>query len=322
MANCGFRIGLKMAIGACIAAAPVYAYVTAKTLSNVGVAVQSKWRPGAFPIRWQINPVKGANITGTVEQAEVFRTSFFSWQSVGTATVTFIEGAPTPTNIVSSYDNINLITTNITPQQYGSSALAFTTTFTIDQGGVVDQFDRPVDFPGQIMEADIMFNPSTQFSTNATTPATLFDLQSVAIHEIGHLLGLDHTNLVSSVMFPTLIAGVNYARTLTTDDIAGISTIYPSAAFNAKGTLSGTVRTTSNTAVFGAMVTAVNASGQPVASALTDPQGRYTIAGLDPGSYTVYAEALDQPMRPQDIGTLATIYSGLTVFTNFTTRFR
>ncbi len=50
-----------------------------------------------------------------------------------------------------------------------------------------------------------------------------FDLETVALHEIGHLLGLDHSNVLGSVMFP------NYGgarRALTPDDIAGIQTLY------------------------------------------------------------------------------------------------
>lgn len=50
-----------------------------------------------------------------------------------------------------------------------------------------------------------------------------FDLETVALHEIGHLLGLAHSTVAGSVMFP------NYGgerRSLTADDLAGIETIY------------------------------------------------------------------------------------------------
>lgn len=51
-----------------------------------------------------------------------------------------------------------------------------------------------------------------------------FDLETVALHEIGHLLGLDHSPVPGSVMFPTY-GGVR--QNLTQDDIDGIRRLYP-----------------------------------------------------------------------------------------------
>jgi hypothetical protein len=312
------RIGYLLIAGLTLAA-PLWAYVTTRSLSAAGTVVQEKWKSG-LNIPWQMGAVKGANITGTGDQAAIFRASFASWQGLTTANISFTEGSAT--NARPGYDQINLITTSPTADEYSSSALGLTIAYSFDHGGVHDEFGRTVDFPGQTLEADIMFNPLAQFSTSPVTPADKTDLQSVVTHEIGHFLGLDHTSLLSSVMFPSVTDGTSYARVLSADDIAGVSTIYPSAAFAAKGTLSGVVRTTANATVYGAIVTAVNSNGQPVASAITDPTGRYTIAGLDSGSYTVYAEPLDQPITADNVSTLARINPGQTVFTNFTTRFK
>ena len=131
---------------------------------------------------------------------------------------------------------------NVTPTEYASSAIAYTNVFSFDQGGVIDQYDRPIDFAGQILEADMQFNPSEMFSTNTPTPADRFDIQAIATHEIGHFIGLDHSTQISSTMFPFSIHGVNYARSVALDDIAGVSSIYPRAEFSSKGTLTGTVR--------------------------------------------------------------------------------
>jgi hypothetical protein len=54
--------------------------------------------------------------------------------------------------------------------------------------------------------------------------AAKIDLVTVAAHEIGHALGLDHSQVRGSLMFPTY-SGVQ--RFLDTDDIRGIQTLYP-----------------------------------------------------------------------------------------------
>lgn len=59
-----------------------------------------------------------------------------------------------------------------------------------------------------------------------THPADM-DLTSVAIHEIGHLLGLGHSNDTAAVMYPTVYA-LQEKRTLGTDDVAGAQALYGS----------------------------------------------------------------------------------------------
>ncbi|XAR48034.1 Interstitial collagenase [Bertholletia excelsa] len=53
------------------------------------------------------------------------------------------------------------------------------------------------------------------------------DLESVAIHEIGHLLGLGHSSVEEAIMFPTLPAATRKVK-LADDDIRGIQALYGS----------------------------------------------------------------------------------------------
>jgi hypothetical protein len=162
---------------------------------------------------------------------------------------------------------------------------------------------------GEILEADIFFNTRFNWSVAAAGEPGRVDLESVALHEIGHLLGLGHSALgetemagggrrviaSGSVMFPiALSAGTTADRALQPDDIAGISEIYPSAQFaTATSSISGRIIKDSR-GVFGGHAVAVNLeTGSMIGGFSLDDEGTFVIAGLAPGSYVVRVEPLD-----------------------------
>jgi hypothetical protein len=162
---------------------------------------------------------------------------------------------------------------------------------------------------GEIIESDVFFNEEFDWSTAQAGETGRVDLESVALHEIGHLLGLGHSALgetemiaggrrviaSGAVMFPIAFTpGVIADRVLQPDDIAGMSDLYPGAGF-ADSTASISGRVTKNGAgVFGAHVAALDlASGALIGGFTLNDHGDYVIAGLPPGSYVVRAEPLD-----------------------------
>jgi len=62
--------------------------------------------------------------------------------------------------------------------------------------------------------------------TQPTLPMAV-DLESVGVHEIGHLLGLGQSSLEEAIMFPT-ISSQRKKVVLAHDDIEGIQFLYAS----------------------------------------------------------------------------------------------
>ncbi|XP_039042952.1 metalloendoproteinase 4-MMP-like [Hibiscus syriacus] len=71
----------------------------------------------------------------------------------------------------------------------------------------------------------LLDNSHTHWSTASNPARGEIDLQSTALHEIGHTIGLKHSNDPASVMYPTLSFGT-IKRELTQLDINNLRALY------------------------------------------------------------------------------------------------
>jgi hypothetical protein len=81
---------------------------------------------------------------------------------------------------------------------------------------------------GEILDADIEFNHAyNEFTYGDDTSSIAYDLQSIMTHEIGHFIGLDHSDLSFATMSANYRKGEIDQRSLEEDDIAGLCAVYP-----------------------------------------------------------------------------------------------
>lgn len=168
----------------------------------------------------------------------------------------------------------------------------------------------PVTFftDGRIVDADVLFN-GKNFSFTTKGEIGRFDVQDVATHELGHLLGLDHSGVCGATMYPYVDTRVILHRSLSLDDQRGMRHMYPASTF---ARISGrVVRAGTSDGVVGAHVWARDADGHVAGAILTGANGEFTLQGLDAGSYTVLADPLDRPVAGSNLG------GGQTIDTTF-----
>jgi hypothetical protein len=318
-----FALLLGLAAGLLVVT-PGFSYLPNLTPSSSG-AQMDHWDFSAFPVTWNLNPTTGSNVSGSRSVAEVMDAAFASWQGAPNAALQVSRGDDSSVSSEgASPSNVNLVCFVCSDTDFtkDSQTLAVTITTTADRAGEGDGHGGSTRFAGQIIKADIIFNPATTYSTDGGSGQ---NLQTVATHEIGHFFGLNHSAVVRAVMFP---AASNIVQ-LSWDDVAGISTLYPKSSPDVgTGTITGTVRL-GGAGIFGAHVfaestTDTQAFGSSVrktpVGALTRPDGSYVIQGLPPDSYIVMAEPLDGPVSNGDVSGYSKVFGQTSVNTSFTTR--
>ncbi len=249
-----------------------------------------RWRDA--PVSYYISNYAIPNVPVAAFQTAVTR-AFETWEAVPTATIAYRFGG---------------YTAALPGDADGRSTLGFLNEPTLDR--VLATTSYLIDSStGELLEADIFFNSIFTWSAADGGVTNRWDLQTIAVHEIGHLNGLGHSAIgettvspigrrvesSESVMFPiALPAGDISARALKADDIAGISDLYPTEEFNrVTGSVSGRV-TKAGGGVLGAHVVAFDvATGEQVASFTLNTSGQFSIAGLRPGPHLLRVEPLD-----------------------------
>ncbi len=257
------------------------------------------------PIRWPTRIVKiavsnslttsstsiaaGSDVSGALQRA------LDSWSAASGIRFLVTPSTTDSINPAGAGDGVNLVTVAPTAENLaifaGGNNAARTRV----------HYDR---LTGDIGEADIVINPyprsvegSALLFTTDGTPGT-YDLQSTFAHEIGHLLGLNHSNIIASTMQET--QGLNGTfgmpafdeRSLSESDRIAVQTLYGSC--ENLGTVSGKVFNnlpSRATPARGAHVWIESVdSGRVVAGSLVDNGGKFSFGCLPAGEYRAVIE--------------------------------
>ena len=86
------------------------------------------------------------------------------------------------------------------------------------------------DDTGELVDADILVNGEMAFEVaTEECAADRFDLTLVLTHELGHVLGLDESDVFGATMWPNTRMGESARRELSVDDVDGVVALYGGA---------------------------------------------------------------------------------------------
>lgn len=266
---------------------------------EIRIALSTSLRPSNTNLRF------GLDIYGALNR------SMKAWESV--ANIKFLVDESDRQSLSPSGtagDGVSLITIAPTPE----NVLLFSSNFEAESAKTRVFYNGK----GFITEADIVLNPFQQFSTDGTFGT--FDLQATLTHEIGHLLGLQHSDVLGATMSDSLSRNGTFgildfgSRTLSASDIAAARELYgtedgPNCCSAVTGKLTvGTGRGAKGMRVWAEEVE----SGRVVAQTETAADGSFRFGGLDAATYSLYWQ------RSEDSGAVGEL--GLVVLAKGETR--
>lgn len=241
------------------------------TYQTGGNAVPVAWKAQSFPIAYSIDKKMAEALPNAVDLIDK---AAREWTLIPDAKISF-KDVGVVSGSKAGKDGKNSVTL-VDDLFANQNFIALTTNWYDDQA--------------HIIESDV------QVDVSAVTGG--YNLQLLVEHEFGHLLGLDHSAVLSSVMYPYV--GRSGSTALDSDDKIAMATVYPVRDPGPGATLEGRVFGDGG-GIFAAQVVAVNERGEPVATGLTRESGEFSLGGVPAGNYRIYAEPLDGPVEVRNL---------------------
>lgn len=249
-----------------------------------------RWKNGAIRISLSSSLSRAnQNIKADSDIAGAIERSFAAWERAGSPVFDLVWSDRQSVSAAgNSGDGISLITISQTPENL--------LLFSRDQGEISARTRVFFNGKNAITEADIVLNPYQQFSTDGSIGT--FDLESTLTHEIGHLLGLEHSAVFGATMHDNYAKNGVFslqsfsARTLSDGDIASLRGLYgvKDDPDNCCGRITGRILTTGKPARSIQVWAEDTATGRVSAEASAAADGAFRLEGLPTGDYRLFAQ--------------------------------
>ena len=238
---------------------------------------QSHSTPGNFvlqPFNWRwtlpdnppvfyVNP----NAPDNIDEVTLVRQGFDTWENDPGSSMDWSYGGTTTIGVTAN-DGTNVVYWADTPDPADTFLARSTTFYSTATGNAVD--------------TNIQFNNDYNWVDGAASGA--FDTVSVAIHESGHSLGLDHAPDDAAIMYFSIRGGA-VKRMLSLGDRGGVAALYPRTV---ESTVTGTVAFDNGTALAGGGVDLFTENRQAWIEATgTDDAGQYSFSLPGAGCYVL-----------------------------------